>query len=105
MNTLTKEWQPNIPVEKRKFISGGQPNGPMIFRLLIQKAIIDTRQTAGKFWYNLFPLDTYMNYVNTTIEEFNRYIKLNREGIKTQVEQFEKIMSNLFKGYKVVKDK
>ena len=61
--------------------------------------IIDTRVTTGKFGDNTSSLETS---INTNVEEFNRYVNINYEGMKAQGERCGNIMLNLFKGYKTV---
>jgi hypothetical protein len=66
----------------------------------MQKAIIDTRATALLLRENLSSLDTYMAKIQSNIEqEFNKYAKVNWEGLKACGECCDDLMINLFKGY------
>ena len=94
MCILTKEGQAKILVEIIKYTMSGHPSDHMLLKLLMQKAVIDTRETSGKFRYNLLSLDTYVTTSDANIEEFNIYVKLNYKVLKARGEQCYDIMSN-----------
>jgi hypothetical protein len=104
-NTLTKEGQLKILAERDKYHINHVPCGPLLFKLLMQKAIIDTRATASLFRDNLSSLDTYIVTVNSNITDFNDYVKRNYEGLRARGERCDDIMTNLFKGYRCASDK
>ena len=82
LNSLTKAGKLKILAESQKYHTRESPCGPLLFKLLMQKAIIDTRATATMFRDNLSSLDTYMSSVNSDVKRFNDYVKLNSEGLK-----------------------
>ena len=92
-------------VDKNNYTTKGFPSGTILFKLPMQKLIIGTRKTAGKFQDNILSLDTYMTSVNKNGEDFNCYVKLNYERLKARGEHCNGVISNHFKGYKVVQDK
>ena len=51
--------------------------GEFLFKLMIKNAIIETRATATHLRENLTNLDTYNSTVNSDIENFNQYVKVN----------------------------
>ena len=108
MNSLTKDGQAKILAEQSKYHTGEgnnrRPSGPLLFKLLMQKAVIDTRATASLLRENLSSLDTYMSTINSNIEEFNKYVKTNYEGLRARGERCDDIMINLFKGYESASD-
>ena len=65
----------------------------------MQKAIVDTCLTMNYFHENLLSLDMYMASINSDIVEFNKYIKLNCDGLVARGEGCDDLMVNLFKGY------
>jgi hypothetical protein len=71
----------------------------------MQKAIIDTLVTASPLCENLSSLDTYISMVKSNIKQFNKYIKVNWEGLKAQGESCDDIMINLVKGYQSASDR
>lgn len=103
MNSLTKDGQTKILSEQDKYHTGQgndrRPSGPLLFKLLMQKAVIDTRATASLLRENLSSLDTYMSTINSNVKEFNLYVKTNYEGLRARGERCDDIMINLFKGY------
>ena len=71
---------------------------------MIQKAFIKTRATATYLRENLANLDTYMSTVNSYIEDFNKYVKVNVYGLKARGECTDDLIINLFKVYQVASD-
>jgi len=108
MNSLSREGQLTILAEQDKYYitvaNVDYPCGPLLFKLLMQKAVIDTRATASLLRENLSSLDTYMSSIQSNIEDFNKYVKMNYEGLKARGERCDDIMINLFKGYMCASD-
>ena len=71
--------------------------GELILKLMMQKSVKDTRATSTYLRENLTNLDTYMSTVNSDIENFNHYVKMNVDGLKARGEQTDDLMINLFK--------
>jgi len=109
MASLTKEGRIKILAEQDKYHVGEGTNrracAALLFKLLMQKAIIDTRATASLLRENLSSLDTYMSTVKSNIEQFNKYVKVNWEGLKARGESCDDLMINLFKGYQSASDR
>lgn len=108
-SSLSKEGQLKILAEQSKYHVGAgndrRPSGALLFKLLMQKAVIDTRATASFLRENLSSLDTYMSTIKSDIEEFNKYVKMNWEGLKARGERCDDLMINLFKGYQNASDR
>ena len=104
-NSLTAEAERKILAERDLYHINGQPSGPLLFKLLMQKAIIDTWATSSLMRENLSNLDSYMTTVKSDIEEFNRYVKLNYQGLQARGERCDDIMIHLFKAYLVASDR
>ena len=51
--------------------------GEILFKLLIQKLVIDTRETSMLMSNNLSLLGTYISNVKSDMSKFNQYMKLN----------------------------
>lgn len=98
MASLTKEGRIKILAEQDKYHVGEGTNrracAALLFKLLMQKAIIDTRATASLLRENLSSLDTYMSTVKSNIEQFNKYVKVNWEGLKARGESCDDLMIN-----------
>jgi len=108
-NSLTKEGKLKILAEQDKYtitVGGVEyESATLLLKLLMQKGIVDTRATASFFRENLSSLDTHMATVNSDIEKFNEYVKVNAEGLKARGERCDDLMINLFKGYLSVSDR
>ena len=101
---LTKGAHLKIVAKQGKYIIRETPIGGLFFKLLMQKAIIGMRATATHLRKNLTNLDTYMTTVNSNIEKFNQYVKVNVEGLRARGERTDDLMINLFKAYQVASD-
>ena len=76
----------------------------LLYKLLIQKAIVDTRATTYQFRSSLDNLENYMGIANSNIELFNMYVKNSREGLIARGETVDDLIMELFKGYKATSD-
>ena len=79
--------------------------GTLYFKLLMTKAVLDTRATASHLRENLTSLESYMASVNSNLELFNLHVKGNIQGIKAREERTHDLMTNLFKGHMDASDK
>ena len=53
----------------------------------------------------MYSPDTYNVMVNSDIDKFNEYDKINFEALTARGERCDEIISNLFKGYIATGDK
>ena len=98
-NSIMEDAHLKIITEMNTYTRHGAEAGPILFKLLMQKAIIDTCSTTNYFHENLSSLDTYMASINLDIVEFNKYVKLNHNRLIACGEGCDNILVNLFKGY------
>ena len=85
-NSLTSEAEHKILAERESYHINNVASGPLLFKLLMQKAIIDTWATASLMREILSNIDSYITTVKSDIEEFNRYVKLNYQGLQARGE-------------------
>ena len=78
--------------------------GTLMFKLIMNKTIIDTRATAAAFRRDLSNLDIFMATCNSNIELFNEHVNTAVEGLKARDERVDDLMTHLFKGYKIAND-
>ena len=57
------------------------------------------------FWENLLSLDTYIASINSNIEEFNKYVKLNYHVLKAWAERYDNLIVDLFKSFQWATDR
>ena len=98
-SSITEAAHLKIIMETETYTRHGAEAGPILFKLLMQKAIVDTCSTMNYFHENLSSLDTYMASINSDIIEFNKYVKLNCDSLIAHGEGCDNLMVNLFKGY------
>ena len=80
-NFLTAEVEHKILAKREVYHINEQPSCPLLFKLLMQKVIIDNWSNSSLMQENESNLDLYMATVKLDIEEFNRYMKLNYQGL------------------------
>ena len=104
-NSPTASGTAKIITNRTKYHIVINPCRDLIFNILLQKAIIDTRATASTIRENLYSLDTYIAMIKYDIVKFNEYAKIKYEALPARGDRCDNMMSNLFKGYLVVGEK
>ena len=105
MASLTDEANIKILTETEKFTLQGIPDGPSLFKYLVDVVNIDTRATVTHIRTNLSNLDIQIATLNFDIEKFNLYVKEQRKQLQSRGERSDDILINLFKAYNNVPDK
>jgi hypothetical protein len=90
--------------ESDKWKVNGKESGVLLFKIIMQKAVIDTRATSSFFRENLTSLDAYITTIDSNIELFNQYVNINRAGLQARGETTDDLIINLFKAYLSVED-
>jgi len=104
MASITEACFYKISNEDAKYKQKGVKVASLLFKLLMAKAIVDTRATTYQLRHNLSNLDNYMSTVNSNIEIFNVYVKNSVEGLKARGEKVDDLVMQLFHGYKAAAD-
>jgi hypothetical protein len=102
--SLTDAGWLKIMSEADKYTVEGKESGTLLFKLLMQTAVVDTVATAEFYRANLSSLDTYIATVDSNIEIFNQYVKTQLAGLKARGETTNDLLTNLFKAYLNVSD-
>jgi hypothetical protein len=76
------------------------PSGPLLLKLIISQAHIDSRATISFIHTSLTKLDTKMVELDSDIESFNFYVKAQIKSLSARGETSSDLLINLFKGYK-----
>ena len=103
-NSMTESAHLNNVAESGKYTDNEMSVGELLLKLMLQKAVINTRSTATYIRENLTNLDTYMSTVNSDIDNFNQYVKMNMDRLKSRGERTDDLMINLFKAYQAASD-
>jgi hypothetical protein len=90
--------------ESDKWKVNGKESGVLLFKIIMQKAVVDTRATSSFFRENLTSLDSYITTIDSNIELFNQYVNINHAGLQDRGEKTDDLIINLFKAYLSVAD-
>ena len=93
-----------VLLEKEKYTVNATPNGPLLFKVIIGIANIDTNATVRNIRGQLSSLDKYMDKCND-VEKFNEHVKDLLDSLTARGESTNDLLSNLFKGYASADDK
>ena len=88
-----------IKNEESKYMVKKVPSTAPLYKILMQKAIIDTRATTYKFRTSLNNLSTYIGTVNFNIELFNHHVKNSVEGLSSRGETVNDLCMKLLREF------
>jgi hypothetical protein len=83
---------------------GPIPSGPLLLKLIISQAHVDSRATISFIRTSLTKLDTKMIELDSDIEAFNFYVKAQIKSLSARGETSSDLLINLFKGYNAAND-
>ena len=83
----------------------GQQSGECFLKIIIRASYLDSNATVATMRLNLTNLDEYMTTNGSDIVAFNAYVQSQIDGLAARGEVTSDLLVNLFKGYKMVKDK
>jgi hypothetical protein len=84
--------------------NGPVPSGPLLLKLIITQAHVDSRATVTHIRTSLTTLDVKKIKLDSNIETFNVYVKAQIKNLSARGETTNDLLTNLFKGYKVAND-
>jgi hypothetical protein len=83
---------------------GPVPSGPLLLKLIISQAHVDSRATVSFIRTSLTQLDSKMIELDSDVESFNFYVKAQVKNLLARGETSSDLLINLFKGYKAAND-
>ena len=83
---------------------GDIPAGPLLLKLVISKAHVDSRATVTFIRTSLTELDSKMIQLDSNITAFNFFVTTQLKSLSARGETTNDLLINLFKGYKVADD-
>ena len=98
--SLTEACFYKINNEESKYMVKKVLSLALLYKLVMQKVIIDRRATTYKFRTSLNNLSTYMGTVNSNIELFNYHVKNAEKGLSARGETVNDLCMKLFQGCK-----
>ena len=102
--SISPKVRQKIANNEAAFTVRGVRIGTLMFKLIMNKTIIDTRATAAAFRRDLSNLDIFMATCNSNIELFNEHVHTAVDGLRARDERVDDLMTHLFKGYKIASD-
>jgi hypothetical protein len=75
LNSMAEAGKLKIMKESNAYYVNGILSGPLLLKLILKKAIIDSRATSANFREQLTTLDAYMVSVECNVELFNQHVK------------------------------
>jgi hypothetical protein len=79
---------------------GPVPSGPLLLKLIISQAHVDSRATVSFIRTSLTQLDSKMIELDSDVEAFNFYVKAQIKSLSARGKTSSDLLINLFKGYK-----
>lgn len=108
IESLSADGRLRIIAEKDKYTvkvnNVEYPNGPMLFKLVMSRAIVDTKSTASHMQGNLMNLTSYISTIDSDIVRFNEYVKIQREGLLARGQTVDHLLLCVFNGYVAASD-
>jgi hypothetical protein len=80
------------------------PSGPLLLKLIISRAHVDTRATVSFLRTSLTVLDEKMVELDSDVVAFNSYVKAEVKALNQRNQPTSDLLINLIKGYKKAED-
>ena len=81
LNSVTKDFHVKIVGHTDKYTVLTHTLGLLLFKLMMSKAIVDTKATSTLYRERLMNLDGHMLKCESNITDFNNYVKQNIKGL------------------------
>ena len=104
MSSLSEVGKKTIANENDEYTEANIKSGPLLYKVITSKAIVDNRSTTNHLRYQLGALDTYIFECGNDILKFNQYVQGLELSLKAREEKAEDLNLNLFTGYEACSD-
>ena len=101
MSSLTDDGRAKLLTRAELYTRNQVSSGPLLFKVLMMMASVDTVATISHIRLSLSNLDTYM----TTIKDDNQYVRQKRQNLTARGQRSDDLLVNIFKGYLSCSDK
>ena len=75
MSSLSEVGKKTIANENDEYTEANIKSGPLLYKVITSKEIVDNRSTTNHLRYQLGALDTYIYECGNDILKFNQYVK------------------------------
>ena len=97
MVSLTEGCLLKISNEEAKYTEYYVKSSALLYKLLMKKAIVDTRATTFQFCSSLDNFENYMGTINSNIELFKLHVKNSKEGLTARCKSVNGLLLKLLK--------
>ena len=105
MSSLTDDGRAKLLTRAELYTRNQVSSGPLLFKVLMMMASVDTVATISHIRLSLSNLDTYMTTIKDDIEKFNQYVRQQRQNLIARGQRSDDLLVNIFKGYLSCSDK
>jgi hypothetical protein len=104
--SLEPEALDRVLLQQDRYLVNGEPHGPLLFKVIVSLAHIDTNATTRMIQERLSSTDKIMEEVAYNVQQFNEKVQdlLNSLYARSQTMSESTLIAHLFKGYKMVPD-
>ena len=99
MGSLTDAGRAKLLTRSNLYTRDNVSSGPLLFKVLMMMATVDTVATISHIRLSLSNLDNYMSTIKDDIEKFNQYVRQQRQDLLARGQRSDDLLVNLFKGY------
>ena len=104
-NSCSTEGLCRVQLWHSQYEVAGQQSGECFLKIIVCESYLDSNATVATMRLNLTNLDEYITTNGSDIVAFNAYVQSQIDGLAARGEVTNDLLVNLFKGYKLVKDK
>ena len=104
MASLNEEARAQVNLRRDEFIVDNKGVGPLLLKVIISLAYVDTEATVMVLRQRLSDLHIHIADFNGDIIKFNSYVKETLQGLSARGERTLDLLPNLFKAYETVND-
>jgi hypothetical protein len=111
LNSLTLDFLKTVAADATAYhlpaiaaMDGDVPSGPLLLKLIIGRAHVDSRATVSFLRNSLTQLDAKMIELDSNVVEFNKFVKAQVTALAHRDQESSDLLINLFKGYEAADD-
>ena len=104
MASLTEDAKAQVNIRREDFTINGRGAGPLLLKVIVSLAHVDTEATVMVLRQRLADLHVYIMDINADIAKFNFYVDETLRALHARGEQTLDLLPNLFKAYENVND-
>ena len=104
MASLMEQAQLKVVPKRECYTINDDSCAPLLYKTIMNLAIIDNRVTSKHFRSNHKNLATYITTTHSDIEKFNQYVKENHNALWERGDDMDSLLACIFDCYRVTSD-